>query len=426
MEYRAPRGTFDVLPKDQTYWSYVQSTALATVQRFGYHRIDTPVFEDTTLFARGVGTDTDVVQKEMYTFDDRGGDSLTLKPEGTAPVCRAYIEHGMKNLPQPVRLFYVTPVFRYERPQAGRLRQHHQFGVEAIGDASAQVDAEVIALGWSYLTALGLRGAALKINSIGDPACRPGYLEELRAYYKDHLREMCADCRVRFHRSPLRLLDCKKESCQRFAEEAPRSVDHLCSDCQDHWTTVLDLLRRFTAVHPEFSYQVDHRLVRGLDYYTRTVFEFHPPQEGSQSAILSGGRYDGLIEQIGGDPTPGIGFGSGIERVVLNLRRQEVPIPDAPIPDAVLVHAGDEAARETFRLSAELRATGHAVVVAPAGRSVRSQMRYADSLGARYALILGDRELSRNVATLKSLKNGGGQLELPLDATAIAELFDRQ
>jgi len=426
LEYRAPRGTFDVLPKDQAYWSYVESTAFATAQRFGYHRIDTPVFEDTTLFARGVGTDTDVVQKEMYTFDDRGGDSITLKPEGTAPICRAYIEHGMKNLPQPVRLFYVTPVFRYERPQAGRLRQHHQFGVEAIGDASAQVDAEVIALGWSYLTALGLCGTALKINSIGDPVCRPGYLDELRAYYKDHLSEMCADCRARFHRSPLRLLDCKKDSCQRFAEEAPRSVDHLCSDCQDHWTVVVDLLGRLTAVHPEFNYHVDHRLVRGLDYYTRTVFEFHPPEEGSQSAILSGGRYDGLIEQIGGDPTPGIGFGSGIERVILNLRRQEVPLPDAPIPDAVLVHAGDEAARETFRLSAELRAAGHTVVVAPAGRSVRSQMRYADSLGARYALILGDRELSQNVATLKLLKNGGGQLELPLDAAAIAELFDRQ
>ena len=338
MRFQAPRGTTDILPADQPYRSYVDNTAEAVSEAFGYSRVDTPAFEDTALFTRGVGADTDVVEKEMYTFEDRGGDSLTLKPEGTAPVCRAYIEHGMHNLPQPVRLYYLAWGFRYERPQAGRFRQHHAFGVEAIGDASPQVDAEVIELGWAYLHRLGLRRLSLKINSIGDGKCRPAYLEALRAYYAEHINEMCSDCKARFSRSPLRLLDDKRESCQRFALAAPRSVDHLCDGCSGHWNELLEYLDGMAETYAGFGYEIDHRLVRGLDYYTRTVFEIQPPEEGAQSTILAGGRYDGLIEQIGGPPTPGVGFGCGRERVILNLRRQKIEAPSEPRLDLVVAH----------------------------------------------------------------------------------------
>ncbi|MBM3957488.1 MAG: histidine--tRNA ligase, partial [Gemmatimonadetes bacterium] len=343
MIFRAPRGTADVLPADQPYWALIRRVAAEVAASFGYARIDTPTFEDTRLFARGVGEETDVVQKEMYSFEDHGGDSQTLRPEGTASVCRAYLEHGMGSLPQPVRLYYDTAMYRYERPQAGRLRQHHQFGVEAIGDASPGVDAEVIELGWRYLTALGLRGLTLRLNSIGDAVCRPAYLHALRAYYADRVHEMCEDCRRRFERSPLRLLDCKRESCIRHADRAPRSVDYLCGECRTHWERVVSYVEGMAGPYPDLRYELDHRLVRGLDYYTRTVFEVHPAEEGAQSGLLAGGRYDGLMEQIGGPPTPGVGFGSGIERLILNLSRQGAGPPEAPGVDVVAVHVGERA-----------------------------------------------------------------------------------
>jgi len=390
---------------------------------FGYGRIDTPTFEDTRLFTRGVGEETDVVQKEMYTFEDHGGDPQTLRPEGTASVCRAYLEHGMQNMPQPVRLYYDTPMYRYERPQAGRLRQHHQFGVEAIGDPSPQVDAEVIELGWRYLTGLGLEGLTIKLNSIGDPACRPAYLDALRAYYAGRVQDMCEDCKRRFERSPLRLLDCKNPSCVRHSDDAPRSTDYLCDECRVHWDEVLSYMEALSGPYPELRYEVDHRLVRGLDYYTRTVFEVHPATEGAQSGVLAGGRYDGLMEQIGGPPTPGIGFGSGIERLILNLKRQGADAPGAPGIDIVAVHLGEPARHRAAVLAAELRLLGRSVVMAPAGRSMRSQMRYANALSARYALILGDREIERDVAALKPL-DGGDQVEVPLDASAVGRAIE--
>ena len=325
--FQAPRGTSDLLPEEQHYWRYIESKAVALAGRYGFHRIDTPAFEDSNLFIRSVGEGTDIVEKEMYTFDDRGGDSITLRPEGTAPVCRAYLEHGMHNLSQPVRLFYFCPVFRYERPQAGRFRQHHQFGVEVLGDPDPSVDAEVIELAWQLTRDLGLREVNLFLNSIGDNKCRPAYIAELRDYYSGFKDRICADCRGRLDRNPLRLLDCKVETCRAIGDDAPQSAEHLCQECQDHW----DRLRGYLAAM-EIPYEVDHRLVRGLDYYSRTVFEIQPVDGGSQSTICGGGRYDGLIEQLGGRPTPGIGFATGMERLTLNLKNSGVKIPPSASP----------------------------------------------------------------------------------------------
>ena len=264
--FQAPRGTTDLLPEEQKYWRFIESKAVALAGHYGFGRIDTPLFEDSDLFVRSVGGGSDIVEKEMYTFDDRGGDSITLRPEGTAPVCRAYLEHGMHNLPQPVRLYYFCPVFRYERPQAGRFRQHHQFGVEALGDADPSVDAEVIELAWRLMLSLGLRDLDMMVNSIGDPQCRPGYIDALETYYSGHKDRLCPDCRTRrLGRNTLRLLDCKEETCRFLGDDAPRSTDHLCQPCQDHWQKSQEYLERM-----EIPFRVDHRLVRGLDYYTRT------------------------------------------------------------------------------------------------------------------------------------------------------------
>ena len=336
--FQAPRGTTDLLPEEQKYWRYIQSKATDLAHRYGYGRIDSPVFEDSGLFIRSVGEGTDIVEKEMYTFEDRGGDSVTLRPEGTAPVCRAYLEHGMHNLPQPVRLYYFCPVFRYERPQAGRFRQHHQFGVEVIGDADPSVDAEVIELAWQLMDNLGLRDINLFVNSIGDSECRPQYVDQLKSYYTEHYSRLCQDCRNRLERNPLRLLDCKVETCRALGAAAPRSVDHLCVECQEHWGKLLGYLQSMGI-----PYQVEHRLVRGLDYYSRTVFEIQPADVGAQSTICGGGRYDGLIEQLGGKHTPGVGFGSGLERLALNLKRCEVPVPDEPKPTYLVINVGDAA-----------------------------------------------------------------------------------
>ncbi|MFQ5861022.1 MAG: histidine--tRNA ligase [Dehalococcoidia bacterium] len=399
--YQAPRGAFDILPQEQRLWRYIEATAVALCHRAGYRRLDTPVFEEAGLFVRSVGPGTDIVEKEVYTFEDRGGDLLTLRPEGTAPVCRAYLEHGMHNLPQPVRLYYFCPVFRYERPQAGRYREHHQFGLEVLGDGDPVIDAEVVQLAWQLMADLGLKGLSLRLNSIGDPACRPGYLQELRAYYAAKVASLCADCRVRLERNPLRLLDCKQEGCQAMIREAPRSIDHLCTECRHHWERLLQYLALM-----EVPYAIEPRLVRGLDYYTRTVFEVQPPEEGAQSTICGGGRYDGLIEELGGRPTPGIGFAAGMERMVLNLRRQGVPVPPESPAAIVFVYRGGAAQEEAMRLAVALRQEGIATVLAPAGRSLKAQMRYATALESPYAVILGEQELQRGTAALKSMRTG--------------------
>ncbi|MCH8222538.1 MAG: histidine--tRNA ligase [Chloroflexi bacterium] len=419
--FQAPRGTSDILPEDQPYWSYVWGTAASVAASFGYERIDTPIFEETALFSRGVGEETEVVEKQMYSFDDLGGDSITLKPDGTAPVCRAYIQRGMHNQPQPVRLFYQGPYFRYERPQAGRFRQFHQFGVEAIGDASAQVDAEVIELGWSWLASLGLTGLSLSINSIGDGVCRPGHLAKLVEYFSEREDGLCSDHKGRYRSNPLRVLDCKKAPCVSVSGGAPRSVDDLCDDCSDHWDELRRTLDLLVGEGALSGYEENARLVRGLDYYNRTVFEYEPAERKGQSTIGGGGRYDPLIEILGGPPTPGIGFAIGMERVLLNLKAQGVSVPGGPVIDIVCVHIGDAAHDRMLALASGLRATGRTVIVAPMGRGMRSQMRYANSKGARYALILGERDLENGVATLRSLKTDDDQTEVSLDPAVIAE-----
>jgi histidyl-tRNA synthetase len=400
-KYQAPRGTQDILPEEQAVWDFVRNTAARLAGLFGYGRIETPLFEEASLFTRGVGEVTDIVQKEMYVFKDRGGLELALRPDGTAPVCRAYLEHGMHNQPQPVRLWYVTPIFRYDRPQAGRYRQHHQFGIEAIGDADAAVDAEVIEVLWRCYETLGLSGLTLHLNSIGDNKCRPQYLEVLRDYYRDKLDLVCDDCRTRFERNPLRLLDCKQERCQPVIAGAPAMTDHLCDECAAHFA---DLCSYLDAAG--ISATLNPRLVRGLDYYTRTVFEITPPEEGAQSTIGGGGRYDGLIELLGGKPTPGIGFGTGIERIILNLKRQGVRLPEPKAPQVYVAVQAPAARAAAFRLASELRLAGVATLLAGGERSLKAQMRAADAHGAAYVAILGEREMRDGLVTLKNLADG--------------------
>ena len=407
MQFQAPRGTTDVLPQDEAYWSFVRATAEEVATRFGYHRIDTPVFEDAALFERGVGSTTDIVEKETYTFEDRGGDRLTLRAEGTAPVCRAYLQHGMQNMTQPVRLFYICPVFRYERPQSGRYRQHTQFGIEVIGEPDASVDAEVIEVGWRFLEQVGLSDLSLTINSIGDAECRPGYIDRLRSYYNSHRDSLCEDCERRIDRNALRLLDCKNDQCQPLIDEAPASADHLCANCESHW----DDLRRYLQ-ETGIDYQTDHRLVRGLDYYTRTVFEIAPPEEGRMVTIVGGGRYDGLIEQLGGRPTPGIGYGMGLERVIQNVKNQQVQLDGDARTRVMVVHLGDAAKAAGVRIASELRSAGVAATLAPP-RGLRAQLRYASNSGATHALIIGDDELASGVAALRDLTQST-QADVPL------------
>jgi len=396
--YRAPRGTSDILPKEQPYWRFIEQKAVNLCQLYGYERIDSPVFEDTQLFSRSVGEDTDIVEKEMYTFQDKGGGSLTLKPEVTASVCRAYIEHGMQNLPQPVKLYSIASVYRYERPQAGRYREHRQFNYEAIGDDDPALDAEVIDMAWQFFLSLNLRHLTLNLNSIGCKKCRPKYLAVLKDYYANYTGDICPDCKVRLKRNPLRLLDCKKPSCQQAASSAPRSSDHLCPQCDDHFNRLKKYLKLL-----EIPFEVNHRLVRGLDYYTRTVFEIQPEEEGAQSTLGGGGRYDDLIEELGGKPTPALGFATGMERIVLNLKRQKIPIPPLPQPQVFIAYAGDEVKDEAIKLAAALRRNGTGVIEAIGSKSLKAQLRQANNLGAHYAVIIGEQELKSGTVILRDM-----------------------
>ena len=396
--YRAARGTKDVGPAEQKYWRYVEGKAAALARRHGFGRLDTPVFESSELFHRSVGAGTDIMDKETYTFLDRGGDSLTLRPEGTAPVCRAYLEAGMHSLPQPVRLYYFCPVFRYDRPQAGRYRQHHQYGVEILGDGSPLADAEIVEMGWTLTSDLGLNGLRMFINSIGDAKCRPGYIESLRGYYEGVRDDLCSDCRQRWEQNPLRLLDCKRDSCRPLQEDAPKSTEHLCDECGDHW----ERLRRYLNAL-EIPYTVDHRLVRGLDYYTRTVFEIVPPGAGSQGTILGGGRYDGLIEQLGGRPTPGVGFATGMERLILNIRSQGVDVAEEERPQYYIAALGEEALEAALELGAGMRKAGVGAIQGAWSRSLRGQMRNANALKASTVIIIGEDEVKAGTVAVREM-----------------------
>jgi len=396
--YRAPRGTSDILPKEQAYWRYIEQKVVNVCQLYGYERIDAPAFEDTGLFARSMGEGTDIVEKEMYTFEDRGGNKITLRPEGTAPVCRAYLEHGLHNLPQPVKLYYIASIFRYERPQAGRYRQHHQFGYEAIGNDDPALDAEVIDMAWQFFLSLNLHHLSLRLNSIGCKQCRPQYLTVLKDYYANYTHNLCSDCKTRLKRNPLRLLDCKKPLCQQIADSAPRSIDYLCSQCAEHFNQLKNYLSLL-----DLPFEINHCLVRGLDYYTRTVFEIQPEAEGAQSTLGGGGRYDDLIEEVGGKPTPAVGFAAGIERIILNLKKQDVPIPPLPCPQVFIAYVGDEARDEVIKLASTLRRAGIGVIEAIGSKSLKAQLRQANTLGARHTVIIGDQEVKTGTVILRDM-----------------------
>ena len=396
--YRAPRGTSDILPQEQAYWRCVEQKVANICQLYGYERLDVPAFEDAQLFARSVGEETDIVTKEMYTFTDRGGNQLTLRPELTASVCRAYLEHGWHNLPQPVKLYSLASVFRYERPQAGRYREHHQFNYEAIGDADPALDAEVIDMSWQFYKSLNLQHLSLHLNSIGCKQCRPQYLAVLTDYYVRYARNLCPDCKTRLKKNPLRLLDCKQPPCQQIADSAPKSTQHLCPECAEHFSQLKIYLGLL-----ELPFEVNHRLVRGLDYYTRTVFEIQTEEEGAQSTLGGGGRYDDLIEELGGKPTPGIGLATGLERIILNLKKQNIPIPPLPQPQVFIAYIGDEARDEAIKLTASLRRTGIAVIAAIGNQSLKAQLRQANNLSVRQAVIIGEQEVNTGTVILRDM-----------------------
>lgn len=394
--FKTPKGTTDILPEEQKYWSYIRKIACQTAEFFGYERLDTPLIEEAALFWRGVGQGTDIAEKEMYVFKDKSGTEIALKPEGTAPACRAYLQHGMSSRPQPVRLYYLSPAFRYERPQSGRQRQHHQVGFEAIGDASPITDAETISLAWQFFQTLGLNDIFIVLNSIGCPECRPGYLAMLKEYYDRYKSSLCPDCQARLIKNPLRLLDCKNENCQSIAEEAPKSFEHLCPECEEHFIQLRSYLDSLGL-----PFILSHRLVRGLDYYTRTVFEVQPKAEGAQSTLGGGGRYDNLIKELGGPPTPGVGFAAGIERIVLNIKKEEICVPDLPRPMIYLAHsqAGDEA----LKLAKILRENLIGVVSASGQKSLKAQLRQADALNVTYTVIIGEEEIKNGTVGLRNM-----------------------
>ena len=402
--YKLPRGTADILPEEQSYWRYIEDSAEAICRLYGYQRLDTPVFEDSGLFSRSIGEGTDIVTKEMYVFQDQSGNSLALRPEGTAPVCRAYLEHGMDNMTQPVKLYYQAAIFRYERPQAGRYRQHYQFGFEAIGEADPALDVEVIDMAWRFFLSLGLGKLSIQLNSIGCKICRPQYLENLKRYYSSHVNSLCPDCKTRIEKNPLRLLDCKKASCQDAAGAAPKSSDYLCHECSNHFEAV----QRYLSVLG-LPFQINHRLVRGLDYYTRTVFEIQPPEEAAQSVLGGGGRYDDLIEELGGKPTPAIGFASGIERIVLNLKRQEVNVPGLHQPGLFIAYLGNEAKLEAMKLAFDLRRQGIATTIAVGDRSLKAQLRQANSLAINRVAIIGEDEVKNRTVALRNMTTSDQQ-----------------
>ena len=395
-----PKGTKDVLPQDSYKWQFVESTAREVAKLFQVKEIRTPTFEHTELFQRGVGDTTDIVTKEMYTFKDKGDRSITLKPEGTAGAVRAFIENGLANGVLPAKMYYITPAFRYERPQAGRLREFHQFGVEIFGAKAAQTDAECIVMADTLLKKLGLK-VKLYINSIGCPTCRAAYNKALKDFFAPKLDGLCHDCKTRFEKNPLRLLDCKEEECKKVNANAPSILDYLCEDCHAHFEEVkacLDL--------SGVEYEIDARIVRGLDYYTRTVFEFVSTAIGAQGTVCAGGRYDGLIASLGGNPMPAVGFAAGIERLLIVMEQTGVEIPAAEAPTVYLAGMDAECRKKAFELAVALRKNGVFAEIDHMERSVKAQFKYADKLGAKYVAVIGGNELADGVMNVKCMATG--------------------
>lgn len=396
---KAPRGTKDILPDKVGDWLYLENLIRKLCGQFGYREIRTPIFEHTELFQRGIGDTTDVVEKEMYTFTDRGNRSITLRPENTAAAVRAYLENKLYADTNLCKLFYIGSMFRYDRPQAGRYREFHQFGVEALGLENPEVDAEVISLAVQFLQSLGLKDLKLLLNSVGCPKCRPVYREKLKEFFKPVIGEMCEDCQSRYDRNPMRLLDCKNQHCKDLSEGAPSITDCLCDDCKQHFHKVQELL---TAAGIEF--ELDPGLVRGLDYYTKTAFELKYLPLGAQSAVLGGGRYDGLIEECGGKPTPAVGFATGLERVLLALEMQNLLPQQEVATDVFVVALGEKVQAKAFEILTNLRRAGFKAIMDFAGRSMKAQMKQANKANAQFTLILGEDELQANSVVLKNMQ----------------------
>ena len=403
LAFQCPKGTKDTLPEEQPYWQYVEATIRRVVRLYGYERLDLPVFEETALFQRGVGEGTDIVEKEMYTFVDKGGTSITLRPEFTAGVVRAYLQHGMSSLPKPVKVWSLGPVFRYERPQAGRYRQHTQFDVEALGEIDPALDFEVMSVAYRLYDELGFENLSFQVNSIGCPACRPGFLDRLVEYYRKHTNDICVDCRRRMDKNPLRLLDCKQPECQPIIEGAPPVTESLCGECAEHFRTLREYLGDAGYVST-----LNPRLVRGLDYYTKTVFEVWAQGIGAQNAVCGGGRYDGLAEVLGGPPTPAVGFASGLERIVLVLKQQSVSVPEEVGPRIYLAFQGESAERRVVGLLSKLREEGLAAMMNFGTRSLKAQLREANRRGVDYTVIVGEEEMVLGQVVIKTM-DGGAQ-----------------
>jgi len=402
IKVQAPKGTHDILPPEQKYWDRVRTTVTQVAVNYGFERIDTPIFEDVKLFTRGIGQGTDIIQKEIYAFKTKGGENLALRPEFTAGIVRAYIEHGMKNLPQPVKLYSIGPVFRHDKPQAGRYRQFYQFNFEIIGDQSEVSDVQIIQTFVSILRKMNLKKFTLFINSIGCLLCAPKYKKTLLGYYRQRLSRLCPDCRRRFNENPLRLLDCKVEKCKKIAADAPQILDFLCDECKNHFKNVLEILDDL-----EIPYMLNPYLVRGLDYYTKTVFEIWEDKEDvGQGALLGGGRYDNLVEMFKGKSTPAVGAAAGIERIIGSLKKQDIKVSVAEKPKVFMVQLGELGKRKALKLFEEFQGKGVKVGEAFSKPSIKSQLKIADKEGAQIALILGQREALEDNIIIRDMTSG--------------------
>lgn len=397
MEMQAPKGTKDMLPQDAYKWQYIEKVFRNVAKTYGIREIRTPMFEHTELFLRGVGDTTDIVQKEMYTFNDKGDRSITLKPEGTASAVRAFVENRLFNEAQPTKLYYITPAFRYENVQKGRLRQFHQCGLEVFGSKEASMDAETIAVAMDTLKKLGLKSLSLNINNLGCPNCRPKYNEALKKFLADNYDGLCDTCKSRFEKNPMRILDCKEKKCQEITKSAPIILDYVCEECDTHFNKVkeyLDILG--------LPYTIDPGIVRGLDYYTKTIFEILT----SDFTVCGGGRYDKLIEELGGPDMPAVGFGMGIERLIMTLEKEGIEIPSEDLFDLYIGARGDEERKYAFKLASSLRLLGVKCEINHMGRSVKAEMKYANKLGVSFTTILGEDELTNKKINLKRMSDG--------------------
>lgn len=398
---QAPKGTSDILPENSGKWQYLEGLFRDICRRYGMKEIRTPMFENTELFIRGVGDTTDVVEKQMYSFDDLAGRNITLKPEGTSPVARALVENGLYAQMQPTKLFYITPCFRYEKMQKGRYRQFHQFGTEVFGTKSPVADAEIVGVAADMLAALGMKEIELRINSVGCPECRAKHREALKAFLAEKYDDLCETCKGRFNKNPMRILDCKSEKCQKLVEGAPMMLDYLCDDCKDHFEEFKSCLESMGI-----DYVVDPGIVRGLDYYTKTAFEFVSVREMAQGTVCGGGRYDHLVEDIGGPEVPGVGFGMGIERLLLLLDQEGIEIPSGDSADYVIITMSDEARAKGLGLARELRAKGFQVQTDMMNRNFKNQFKYANKINAKNAIIIGEDEVKNGNFAVKNMSTG--------------------